>query len=78
MLFVLLYFFLLAIVFSVLFRFTDFYYPFGIFKLFLYCTQYIHETLYDLFAFQLFDINPYSTDNINRLYIYHKMNEDQS
>ena len=34
-LFVLLYFFLLAIVFSVLLRYTDSDYPFGIFKLFL-------------------------------------------
>jgi hypothetical protein len=33
-LFVLLYFFLLAIVLSVLLRYTDFNYPFGIFKLF--------------------------------------------
>ena len=35
MLFVLLYFFLLAIVLPVLFRYTDSDYPFGIFKLFL-------------------------------------------
>jgi hypothetical protein len=35
LLFVLLYFFLLAIVLSVLLRYTDYYYPFGIFKLVL-------------------------------------------
>jgi hypothetical protein len=44
-LFVLLYFFLLAIVLSVILRYTDSDYPFGIFKLFLHSLAFLSDVL---------------------------------